>query len=246
MSLCDAQAAWSWGGGVGGGGAHCERFLCAASHRHKDARTTLCPFEGLAGSLSAHGLWELYSTVLPWGARCAPPAARRAARGVVLCCLCSAWRGASSDSERRCHWLHISAGDLGQCWKRFSDASTRKPAQPVWPWEFVPVAVLATNRGYSSSAYCCEPLSCQSGTHPLAGPKTADSLPPKLRGLSGGTCDSQISPQCLGKDMGKPHPLRVIEKRGGHKRPGLGPISNPKPPDSPQADGASRESGQST
>lgn len=38
-------------------------------------------------------------------------------------CLCSAWQGASSDSEQRCHWLHISAGDLGQCWKWFSDAS---------------------------------------------------------------------------------------------------------------------------
>lgn len=46
----------------------------------------------------------------------------RAWCGVVLC-LCNAWQHASSDSERRCHWLHISAGDLGQCWKRFSDAS---------------------------------------------------------------------------------------------------------------------------
>lgn len=52
-----------------------------------------------------------------------PPAVLgHALRGAVLC-LCSAWQDASSDSERRCHWLHISAGDLGQCWKRFSDAS---------------------------------------------------------------------------------------------------------------------------
>lgn len=79
-----------------------------------------------------------------------------------------------------------------------------KPVQPVWPWESVPVASMTTKGGYLSSAYCCELPSCQSGTHLPAGPRTADSLPQKLTGLSGGTCDRQISPQCLGKDMGKP------------------------------------------
>lgn len=94
--------------------------------------------------------------------RCAP-----AVRG-ALCGAepCGAWPGASPDSERRCHWLHISAGDLGQRWKRLSDSVMhlpRRPAQSVWPWEAVPVASVATSGGYSSCAARCQPLGSQGG-----------------------------------------------------------------------------------
>lgn len=217
MPLCDAH-------GTGAGrlelaGVHCALHPTGAKMlgpRFARLRIWL----GLTCALSARGLEELYFAVLPWGARCAPRAVCRAVRCAVLCCVC-AMRG-------RLPALIQSGDAIGftsvlEIWDSAGRGSvmhlSRKPAQPVWPWESVPVASTATNRGYSSSAYCCEPPSCQGGTHPPAGPRTADSLPQKLRGLSGGTCDRQISPQCLGKDMGKPQPLHVIEKRGGTQGP---------------------------
>lgn len=113
----------------------------------------------------------------------APPrAVCRAVRCVVLCCVC-AMRG-------RMPALIQSGDAIGftsalEIWDSAGRGSVMhlswKPAQPVWPWESVPVASMATSRDYSSSAYCCEPPSCQGGTHPPAGPRTADSLPPKAQ-----------------------------------------------------------------
>lgn len=90
--------------------------LCAASHGREDACSTLGLSEGLSCAPRAHGC-----RICPWQ-RCAP-----AVCTAVLCamwgCLCNTRLRASSDSEQRCHWLHISAGDLGQCWKNLSSAA---------------------------------------------------------------------------------------------------------------------------
>lgn len=97
-------------------GLHTLRALCAASHGREDACSTLGLSEGLSCAPRAHGC-----RICPWQ-RCAP-----AVCTAVLCamrgCLCNARLRASSDSEQRCHWLHISAGDLGQCWKNLSSAA---------------------------------------------------------------------------------------------------------------------------
>ena len=122
MPMAQGQADWSWRGCT-----YCERFLRTASHGCKDTWTTLCPFEDLAGSdLCPVCLWA--GGVVLCGAAmrstlCPPSCVQVCALCGALLCLCNAWQVASSDSERRCHWLHISAGYLGQCWKRFSDAS---------------------------------------------------------------------------------------------------------------------------
>lgn len=221
IPMAQGQADWSWGR------ARIVRGSCTL--RPSGAKMPgprfahLRGWLGLSCALSARGL---YSAVLPWGARRAP---RAVCRAVVLCCVCA-----------MCGRMPalIQSGDaIGftsalEIWDSAGRGSvmhlSRKPVQPVWPWESVPVANTATNGGYSSSTCCCKPLSCQGGTHPPAGPRTADFLPPKLGYSSGGISDRQISHQCLGKDMGKPQPLQITEKRGGHKGPQLGPISNPR------------------
>lgn len=99
MPTAQGQADRSWGGCT-----YCERFLCAASYRRKDAWTILCPFEELAGTeLCPVCLWVvLYGAAM--GSTLCPLSC---VQGHALCgavlCLCNAWQDASSDSERRCH-----------------------------------------------------------------------------------------------------------------------------------------------
>lgn len=102
--------------------------------------------------------------------RCAP-AVRGALCGAGLC---GAWPGASPDSERRCHWLHISAGDLGQRWKRLSDASTPEASAVCVAMGVGP----SSQRGHQQGLFklCCS-LSATGlsgwgpmGTHPLLAP----------------------------------------------------------------------------
>lgn len=191
-----------------------------ASHGHRGAQNTLCPSEGWL-KRAVPGWNGSVFRGLPRGPGCGPGCVQ----GGALRCLCNAWHGASSHSEQRCHWLHISAGDLGQCWKRFSDASVRKPAQPLWPWESIPVASTATMGAIEALLITVSHRAVRVEHIPHLSSTTPESFNKRLRSLSG---DRQTNPQYLDKDMGKLQLLHAIKRRGGHRGPGLGCISNPR------------------
>lgn len=67
---------------------------------------------------------------------------------------------------------------------------SRKPVQPVWRWESVPVATTAINNKQAIQALlvALSHRAVRVDTSP-SWPRTADSLLQSLRGLSGGTCD---------------------------------------------------------
>lgn len=85
----------------------------------------------------------------------------------------------------------------------------------MWPWEAVPVASVATSRGYSSCAARCQPLGSQGGVpwgHIPCWSQDRGFPPSETWSF---VQRNQIDPQSLGKDVGKPLPLHITENKAG-------------------------------
>lgn len=120
-------------------------------HGYKGAWTTLCPSEGLDGSELCPVCLQAVGAVLCGAAMEStrrPPALRGAVCCAVLSCVCAA-RGEVPALIQSGDAIGFTSA-LG-IWDSAGKGSVMhlpwQPAQPVWPWESVPVANTTTTEG---------------------------------------------------------------------------------------------------
>lgn len=209
--------------GCGGGSAHSERLLGVASGGHRGAQTTLCPSER-ATETSCARLGRCCSLGGCPGDQAVPPGCMQ---GRVLRCLCNAGRvpaliqsrdaiGFTSaleiwDGAGRGSVMHQSGSQHSLCGR---GSLSQWPARP--PMGTIQTLLITVSH-----------RAVRVGHIPHLSSRTPEPLDKRLRSFSCETRDRQNSPRIFTK-TGKLQVLHAVKKRGGHRGPGLGPISKPR------------------